>query len=124
MTVVTVRCKRSRKRTCSRSRRGETITEQFRETATALDNARAGGDEYAVVVLSTRLACLVREYRDDLVTRLEAACDELREAEARDGRTEHDQYSPDIKQQLRLLEDLCAQVRAVEYVPNGPVVAH
>ncbi len=99
------------------------MIDDIRETAMALRNARAACDEYAVGVLSARLARQVAGYRDALLTALEATCDQLQAAEARGDRRAAARLYPDFELALRQYEHLCDRIRASEYLPDSLAVA-
>lgn len=99
------------------------MTDDIRETASALHNARAARDDYAVHVLSDRLARLVAAYRDTLLTSLERLLDQLQAAEARGDRTEAARLFPGFERALRQYERLCERIQASEYLPDSLAVA-
>ena len=99
------------------------MNEKIREAVTAVRNARAAGDAYAVGVLSAYLEGLVAESRDRLLTGLEAELDRLQEAERRGDRVAVNALFPGFERALVHYERLCDRIRASEYLPDSLSVA-
>ncbi len=99
------------------------MTEAIRETATSLDNARAAGDAPAATVLARRLTRLVGEYRDELLTALEAGYDQVEAAERGGDAEAADAAFQRFERTLRTYERLCDRIMERDDLPDSLAVS-
>ena len=104
------------------------LSADIRRTATALKLARAAGDAYAAARFTARLERLVAEYRDELLTALEALYDQVEAAErggdaVAAGAANDETGFYIFERTLRTYERLCDRIREREDLPDCLAVA-
>jgi len=100
-----------------------TLSADIKRTAAALELARAAGDVYAVGRFTARLERLVGEYRDELLTALEAGYDQVEAAERGGDAVAAGAAFQRFERTLWTYERLCDRIREREDLPDCLAVA-